>query len=664
MHKKLAGKMLLIYIPGIIILLAGMMTIMILVANGIIQDLAFTGLQEKTQRYAGLIATNIPNDTNASPDLNLIQKQIDEIQPSSANTQAEQLNRGYAFVVSAEGQILAHSGAQNSSAATVFDLASQNDKDELAQWLKDLPSNQSSYIRNIADIINARTSTWVYAPIGTSGLVLVLSAPDELILAKRSLFDQSALWLSLAVILLFSGLVIISTLKLTQPLNHLVQQADCMASGDLNIEVYNSGQDEIGQVAAALLKVNAHLKRVAEATRRVADGDLNFEMETLSEKDLLGQDFNRMIHKLQTLINELKIETNRLQEAGDILTQSSRQTGNAAAQISTTIQQVSQGVLASADSISRTASSIDEMTRSISGIANGAEEQASAVSQASQVTVKLSEVIQRVNGNASVVVSEAGRASEVARAGSEKVKETVKGMENIQTTVGLSAQKVKEMGARSEQITSIAEALDTIASQTNLLALNAAIEAARAGAHGKGFAVVADEVRKLADRASNSSHEIAAIIESMHVSVLEAVNTMDSGAREVENGVTRAHEAGQALLDIMEAVEAVIKRASGTVNATETMRKLSGELVAAMDSVSNVVEQNTSATVQMSSDSNLVSQSIENIASISEQNSAAVEEVGATAEQLSGEASELSNAAEKLSTMMVNVTDLISRFKV
>ena len=470
--------------------------------------------------------------------------------------------------------------------------------------------------------------------------------------------------ISVACLLAFAAVVLINSLMFIRRLQLLVRAANGVAGGNLDVDIPPSGGDEVGEVASALKQVAAYLHRISDHAALAADGDLTGQIALESDHDLPGKNFNRMMGNLKSLVHELKNEADQLQRASENLAVSSAHTGNATSQISTTIQQIAGGVSSSTESISRTAASIDEMSHAIDGIAKGAQEQARAVNQAASFTSQLTEVITRVNGNASVVVSEATRAAEVARKGSARVEETVQGMEAIQVSVGLSADKVKEMGARTQQIESIIEAIDTIASQTNLLALNAAIEAARAGAHGKGFAVVADEVRKLADRASNSTREIAVIIQSIQESVQEAVAAMDNGFQQVNTGVMQAHEAGQALTEILSAVEAVTQRASGTLGATEKMRKLSDELSTAMESVSSVVEENTAATEEMSADSSLVSQAVENIASISQQNSAAVEEVGATAEELSSQAADVSRAVQELSRMAGVVSKLISHFQV
>ncbi|HCK18126.1 MAG TPA: chemotaxis protein, partial [Thalassospira sp.] len=68
---------------------------------------------------------------------------------------------------------------------------------------------------------------------------------------------------------------------------------------------------------------------------------------------------------------------------------------------------------------------------------------------------------------------------------------------DVENSVQQTSETIEALNTAAEQIGTVVELIDKIASQTNLLALNATIEAARAGEAGKGFAVVASEVKNL-----------------------------------------------------------------------------------------------------------------------------------------------------------------------
>ncbi len=425
-----------------------------------------------------------------------------------------------------------------------------------------------------------------------------------------------------------------------------------------------SRKDEFGKAINALANTENYMVEMTDVANSIANNDLTVAFSPKSEEDLLGNAFKKMVLGLRKAIGDVTETAVNVSSAATQLSSAATDAGTATNQIATTIQQVASGTTQQSESVNKTASIIEQLTRAIDGVANGAQDQAAAVTKASTITGQLSLAIDQVAGNAQAVVKDSSLAADAARKGASTVEQTLSGMQSIKSAVGVSAGRVQEMGARSDQIGEIVTTIEDIASQTNLLALNAAIEAARAGEAGKGFAVVADEVRKLAERSATSTKEISDLVKGIQKTVSEAVDAMNLGAKEVENGVAFANQAGAALKEILAAAEAVNSQAEQAAAAAEQMSASANELVTAVDSVSAVVEENTAATEQMAASSSEVSSAIENIASVSEENSAAVEEVSASAEEMSAQVEEVNASAQSLAEQAKNLQEVVSRFRI
>lgn len=442
-----------------------------------------------------------------------------------------------------------------------------------------------------------------------------------------------------------------------------------------------------GQMVATAEEIaQKDLSALALATAAMAEGDLtqtisfqvrevnyrsNDEMGELAQAFNLmvnslqqtGLSFSQMMQRLRESVGKISQNAKVLMAASEQLASAANQTGLATTQIANTMQQISRGATQQSESISRTANSMVQMSQAIEGVSKGAQDQTLAVTHVLGTTDQITNAIEQVSSNADAGTKGSALAAKVAREGVLTVSATLTSMQNIQTKVNASAKKVQEMGERSEQIGTIVEMIEEIASQTNLLALNAAIEAARAGEQGKGFAVVADEVRKLAERASGATREIGGLVKDIQTTVTDAVTAMQAGSAEVETGVSQANLAGNALSEILNTAEEVNRQVKEIASSARHMSSLSGELASATHSVSSVVEQNNSATAEMDAGAGEMNIAIENIASVSEENSAAVEEVSASAEEMSAQVAEVNASAHNLAKMAESLMEIVVQFK-
>jgi methyl-accepting chemotaxis protein len=426
----------------------------------------------------------------------------------------------------------------------------------------------------------------------------------------------------------------------------LARGLDAMAANDLTVRVVTStqpidryGADEIGQTAAM---TNLLRERLASSVGA----------------------YERARHGLASLLMDVQGVADGVAETSSHLGRAAIETGDIVQQVTRAVQSVAAGAQTSCISAEASGSAMGQLGDSIAGIARGSEDQAAQIQAAAESAGRMAEGVQRVAVEAQGVADTSRQTRAVAEEGARSVRETVGGMNEIMQVVGEAAGKVEELGKLGEKIGAVVETIDDIAEQTNLLALNAAIEAARAGEHGRGFAVVADEVRKLAERSQRETRAISELIREVQAGTKAAVEAMEQGSTRVEQGVSRADEAGLALGQIVHAVEETVGQVTRISEAAQEMASGARSVVDAMSGISSLVAESAQATSSMAAGADTVTSKIEEITAVAEENSSAAEEVSASAEEMSAQVDTVATQAVALAESAESLRDLVARFQV
>jgi len=230
-------------------------------------------------------------------------------------------------------------------------------------------------------------------------------------------------------------------------------------------------------------------------------------------------------------------------------------------------------------------SAAEETQATASRLADASNQQANQIGSASSAVSDMAKSIEEVSEKASESAQVARNAVSIAGKGADTVQRTIKGMDDVREQIQDTSKRIKRLGESSQEIGDIVGLIDEIADQTNILALNAAIQASMAGEAGRGFAVVADEVQRLAERSSNATKQIDALVKGIQADTNEAVISMEQTTTNVVSGANLSQEAGEALEEIQgvsntleELIESISEssqqQASVAANVSETMQMI------------------------------------------------------------------------------------------
>ncbi|MDO8934120.1 MAG: methyl-accepting chemotaxis protein [Rhodocyclaceae bacterium] len=326
----------------------------------------------------------------------------------------------------------------------------------------------------------------------------------------------------------------------------------------------------IGMIAVSILAISLllsklrHLDNLRDSMAEFAtgQGDLTSRLSAATT-DEIGQTsaaFNRFTEKLQEIIAETRSIVIQLAEAAEKLT-------------------------AASDHVSRSSRTQSEMS-------------VSTAAAVEQVTTSIGQVAE----SARETLDDSRQAGALAEEGVRLVRQVADEMRTLADAVGASSRSVEGLGERSREIGGIVHVIREIADQTNLLALNAAIEAARAGEQGRGFAVVADEVRKLAERTGAATLDISRMIDSIQHDTDTAVEGIHASGERVEQGVTLASQAAEALVKISAGTRHAESRVNDIANATQEQSQAGSEIARNVEQVAQMAEENNAAVSETAED--------------------------------------------------------------
>ena len=253
------------------------------------------------------------------------------------------LKSGYAFAVSGKGVFVSSPDKKNNGKLSLAKLAEQKNNPELKQVADSIAAGKDGQIET-KDPFTGKDDR----PHLVEDRQRRLELPDRRpglrgARARSTSLRNSLIVIGLIMLVLVTLAIVFVANLLTKPIRVVTDAAERLADGDVSVSVDVQSNDEVGRLAASFGRTVEYLREKATAAESVADGDLTITVVPRSDKDLLGNAFQRLVADLRTIVGQVSSTANGVTEASRQMADTSDEAGRAIQEIATAIGEVAEG---------------------------------------------------------------------------------------------------------------------------------------------------------------------------------------------------------------------------------------------------------------------------------------------------------------------------------
>ena len=591
----------------------------------------------------------------------------------------ETYENSYAFVISARGRLVAHPEQQlmNQYIDTLSFVRSLD-----IGAIKETVENGSAISFNTIDKASSEELYVTFAPIpiGQSDIYWAVGTVIPMAEITQPFYDT----LEITLIVGALGLIIITLVtykiasQITQSIGHSNNVLKNLAKGELELNrmLSISGNDELSEMSSSINRLMGELKRKADFSKEIGDGNLAAQLEVTGEKDILGKSLLKMRDNLAVVIQETndvitaagidgdfdaRLETFGKKGAWEELAKAinqlitsiarpihlihevvnamakgdltSRYDGESAGEIASltaglnhaisSLNQLLNQINGSTDVVMNSADEMmvasnemnnntSEIASAIAQISSGAQSQVRKVDESSHLMERIMNSANEIGEQADIINKAIIKGAELSNKGQKLVDKAVEKMTDITDYSQKADTSIRVLMERSDEISKVLGVITDISSQTNLLALNAAIEASQAGEAGRGFAVVAEEIRKLAEDSRKSANEIEELVMAVQRDIKASSEIIENMGKSVVIGEQASTKASQAFREIESSSQQTIELSDCVVKSTADQAAGIKEVAGITEHIVVIAEQTAAGTEEIAASAAELSTGMEN----------------------------------------------------